>query len=518
MQSILLTTPSKTSKIEVNQEIKVAYDVTNIEEKGGEEKSSGRFAIVMESLIKGKNELTDGESPSKIISSKDKTEDAELAPILPENKLIVTEPVDELQSNKVSLISSGVALEDDVPKETEPLSTDKGFSSNNNTAKNNTEIELLATDETLSDISASPIPLASTTISENETFEVTPESDITADKALRATSDSVEISESIEGKNNNDLTVVDIDLIKVSSESNLQLTEQVISPIIAQIESAQIIDTSINDLKPKVVSSEVNTSVKDTQVIDKYSLKEIGKTEKVTFENVLVDDPDATDNQGKELIGKNNLPSNEKLDAILPVLKAEMNKPAFNLNVEGNVFNTTGMTASTADKLLNQISGTTSGTVVSPTLQSAALQQPIELQAKHASAMMGERILMMLGQGKQEVTIRLDPAELGSMHIKLQVQQDQLQVTIQTQVGQSRDIIEQNLPRLREQLAQQGINLGEASVEHQSNQNKSNSQDSSQMGNASQSSESRGELFSEDQNEFIATQIPLPAQGIDYYA
>jgi flagellar hook-length control protein FliK len=493
MQSILLTTPSKISKSEVSQETKIAYDVANVDEKGGEEKSSDRFATVMDSLIKRKNELIDGELASKIISGKEKTDDVELTPILLEKNSIVTESVDGLEINKVTLVSSDASSD---------------TSSKNGPSE---EIDLEPTDEALAVISDSLIPLTS----ETETFEVKPEIDaVTTEQAVITTSDPIVIRESTDEANNNDLPVAETAPIKASSESSIQLQEQAISPIIAQIESAQKIDTNVSDYKPKETASEASIAVNDMKAVDKHSIKDKGKTEKVTFDNVLVDDPDAVDKQGKELISKNNVPFNEKLDAILPALKAEINKPALNLNVEGNVFNTAGMAASSADKLLNQISGTSTN----PALQSSVLQQPLELHAKHASAIMGERILMMLGQGKQEVTIRLDPAELGSMHIKLHVQQDQLQVAIQTQVGQSRDIIEQNLPRLREQLAQQGINLGEASVEHQSNQNQSNSQHSSQMESSSQGSKNRGEVFSEDQNKFIGTQIPLPAQGIDYYA
>ena len=127
--------------------------------------------------------------------------------------------------------------------------------------------------------------------------------------------------------------------------------------------------------------------------------------------------------------------------------------------------------------------------------------------------------MMMINQGKQEVQIRLDPAELGSMYIKLQVQQDQLQLSIQTEVGQSRDIIEQNLPKLREQLAQQGVNLGETSVEQHARQQNSNQQGKNALQHGDTGISKDNTLSTMDeQAEWIASKIPLPAQGIDYYA
>ena len=146
------------------------------------------------------------------------------------------------------------------------------------------------------------------------------------------------------------------------------------------------------------------------------------------------------------------------------------------------------------------------------------LQQPLELQSKQAASMMGDRVLMMIAQGKQEVQIRLDPAELGSMILKVQVQQDQVQLNIQTQVASSKDIIEQNMPRLREQLAQQGIQLGEANVQQQSQQ-QSQSQRNMESNNGSGRINNDGKPAEEEQTAaWMPSNIASPDQGIDYYA
>ena len=146
------------------------------------------------------------------------------------------------------------------------------------------------------------------------------------------------------------------------------------------------------------------------------------------------------------------------------------------------------------------------------------LQQPLDLQSKHSAAMMGERVMMMISQGKQEVQIRLDPAELGSIFIKAHVQQDQLQLNIQTQAGLSKDIIEQNMPRLREQLAQQGIQLGEANVQQQSQQ-QGQQQRSHEVNTAPGQTSNGLETAVEEQTAaWIPSKIASTEQGIDYYA
>lgn len=146
------------------------------------------------------------------------------------------------------------------------------------------------------------------------------------------------------------------------------------------------------------------------------------------------------------------------------------------------------------------------------------LQEPLDIHSKQAASMMGERIMMMLSQGKQEVQIRLDPAELGSMLVKVQVQHDQVQLHIQTQAGQSKDILEQNMPRLREQLAQQGIQLSEANVQQQSQQQSQQQRSNQVHSGNSQLAGNAADLLPEQQSVFIPSPVQGQEKGIDYYA
>ena len=57
------------------------------------------------------------------------------------------------------------------------------------------------------------------------------------------------------------------------------------------------------------------------------------------------------------------------------------------------------------------------------------------------------------------VTIRLHPAELGELRMEIKVEQDNIKAHITAQNPQVQDILDRNLPRLREALQQQGMNL-----------------------------------------------------------
>ena len=62
------------------------------------------------------------------------------------------------------------------------------------------------------------------------------------------------------------------------------------------------------------------------------------------------------------------------------------------------------------------------------------------------------------------ITMRLHPAELGELRMEIKVEQDNIKAHITAQNPQVQDILERNLPRLREVLQQQGMNLAHMQV------------------------------------------------------
>jgi hypothetical protein len=75
-----------------------------------------------------------------------------------------------------------------------------------------------------------------------------------------------------------------------------------------------------------------------------------------------------------------------------------------------------------------------------------------------------ERVLLMTAGSLQLAEIRLDPPELGTLHVRLQLNQDQASLSFTSPHAQVRDALEQQMPRLREMLAEQGLNLESSSV------------------------------------------------------
>ncbi|ERB62291.1 hypothetical protein N779_27180 [Vibrio coralliilyticus OCN008] len=100
--------------------------------------------------------------------------------------------------------------------------------------------------------------------------------------------------------------------------------------------------------------------------------------------------------------------------------------------------------------------------------EQAAAQAPMQLNREIAGEQVAERVQMMMSKNLKNIDIRLDPPELGRLQIRMNMTGDGATVHFTVANQQARDVIEQSMPRLREMLAQQGVQLGDSSVQQQS--------------------------------------------------
>lgn len=76
----------------------------------------------------------------------------------------------------------------------------------------------------------------------------------------------------------------------------------------------------------------------------------------------------------------------------------------------------------------------------------------------------GDRLLMMAADKLQFAEIRLSPAELGPLRIRISIDDGAASVTFHAQHAITRDALEQAMPRLRELLADNGLTLAEGRI------------------------------------------------------
>ena len=80
----------------------------------------------------------------------------------------------------------------------------------------------------------------------------------------------------------------------------------------------------------------------------------------------------------------------------------------------------------------------------------------------------GNRIRWMVGQNNTGLELRLNPAELGSVEVKLATEGERTNVTFFAANPAAREALEASLPRLREMFADSGMQLANADVSDQS--------------------------------------------------
>lgn len=95
------------------------------------------------------------------------------------------------------------------------------------------------------------------------------------------------------------------------------------------------------------------------------------------------------------------------------------------------------------------------------------MPQNVKLNTPAWSNALAERAVMVAAQSTNVAQIQLDPPELGSLNIRVQINQDQVSLNFTSPHAHVRDAVEQSLPRLREMFAEQGLALTDSSVSDQ---------------------------------------------------
>ncbi|WP_404417008.1 flagellar hook-length control protein FliK [Marinospirillum sp.] len=127
---------------------------------------------------------------------------------------------------------------------------------------------------------------------------------------------------------------------------------------------------------------------------------------------------------------------------------------------------------------------------------------------------LANRISTMQSRGMQIAEMRLDPPDLGNLRVQIKMQGDQASVIFQSPNAQARDLLENALPRLKEMLEEQGLNLADASVSEESY---------SQEGDQEQGDGSSGQGLGlaeggEAEEEETISYFEEPLGLVDYYA
>jgi len=143
-------------------------------------------------------------------------------------------------------------------------------------------------------------------------------------------------------------------------------------------------------------------------------------------------------------------------------------------------------------------------------------EKAIKIAKPEGHQQLAEKVRWMVNTKNLVAEIRLDPAELGSVHVKVSMSGESATVNFVVQSQQARDAVDTATPRLREMLAEKGIELGQSSVRQESDgqQGHGDSELAKQGGRAN------GESEETDMSEQVLAQQNIvngALGGIDYF-
>ena len=146
------------------------------------------------------------------------------------------------------------------------------------------------------------------------------------------------------------------------------------------------------------------------------------------------------------------------------------------------------------------------------------VMQAINIVKSDAAKLLQERVSSMLSINNKEAEIRLDPPEMGSMQIRIRSDAEQAHINFVVQNQQAKEALEQSMPRLREMLAQQGLELGESTISYgQSGGETAEHSEAGTQGNLA-NNKSVNDENDEQANNTAQSSRQQTSSSIDYYA
>ena len=154
--------------------------------------------------------------------------------------------------------------------------------------------------------------------------------------------------------------------------------------------------------------------------------------------------------------------------------------------------------------------------------QFEGFDKAVNIHKPEGQQQLNEKIRWMVNARNTMAEIRLDPPEMGSMQVRVNVSGEAASVSFIVQSQQAKDALADAMPKLRDMLAEQGIELGDAQVRKD---NSSGSENGGQLAGENGQSGRGGRSSENDSMDDMAdgriVEQAVSRQavgGIDYYA
>lgn len=118
---------------------------------------------------------------------------------------------------------------------------------------------------------------------------------------------------------------------------------------------------------------------------------------------------------------------------------------------------------------VNYSPGSSDSTTVQTDARQRVVEVPVNINHEQWADKFSEQIIWLGHHSVKSALIKIHPEDLGPVEISIKVVKDAASVNINTHNNYVKDIVDQALPRLREMMAEQGMNLSEVNVQSDAN-------------------------------------------------
>jgi flagellar hook-length control protein FliK len=154
--------------------------------------------------------------------------------------------------------------------------------------------------------------------------------------------------------------------------------------------------------------------------------------------------------------------------------------------------------------------------------QFEGFDKAVNIHKPEGQQQLNEKIRWMVNARNTMAEIRLDPPEMGSMQVRVNVAGDAASVSFVVQSQQAKEALADAMPKLRDMLSEQGIELGDAEVRKDNSSGNENGQQLANDNSRGNGTGNRGEndgLDDMGKTRIIEQSVTRAAKGgIDFYA
>ncbi len=233
-------------------------------------------------------------------------------------------------------------------------------------------------------------------------------------------------------------------------------------------------------------------------------------------------------NLSAKLTAKASVPTDVTLDSSNPVTTTQAHiqaaKSAFEKTLQAIVLADASGADDSIAQALNSSSSSSSTNTFMDSLMRGADQQtpaarsfvvqtsvPVPVGQPQWSQAVGEKVLWLAAQNVSSAEINLHPKDLGPIQVRVSVNQEQTTVSFTSQHAVVREVLDQNLNRLRDMFSEQGLNLVNVDVSDKSF--------SRQQGDAQgQKGQSGAHDVAQNEETAVAMSAIVQQRLVDHYA